>query len=289
MIDETDILQKLPQLLPLNSRIAAGAGDDCAVINMPGACQLLAAVDQLIENVHFLPDTPPETAGKKLMNRNLSDIAAMGGTPLTALLTIAVNGKNSVWVEKFISGAAEAGKKFNVPVCGGDTAALPEKGVVATLSILGEIPTGKAVMRSGAQIGDFLYVTGEIGNSFLTEHHLHFIPKLAAGEFLRDHATAMLDISDGLLLDALRLAKASNVTLQLDLDAVPLRTGAQTPGAFSDGEDYELLLTSPRELNVLPDGTKITKIGRVLPLGKFSLVDKENKQIIMDHIGYVHR
>ena len=289
MINETDILQKLPALLPLNSRIAAGAGDDCAVINIAGGKQLLAAVDQLIENVHFLAETDPETAGKKLMNRNLSDIAAMGGTPLTALLTVAVNGKENAWVEAFIAGAAEAGKAFDVPVCGGDTAALPTPGAVATLSILGEVPTGKAVMRSGAKAGEHLYVSGKIGNSFYSQHHLHFLPRLQEGVYLRDHATAMLDISDGLLLDAQRLAAASGVTLMLDLDVVPLREGAVFPEAFSDGEDYELLFTSPELLDWLPNGTLITRIGQVLPAGEFKLVDRNNKKITMDNIGYVHK
>lgn len=291
MMNERKILEKLPDLLPVNSRIATGAGDDCAVINMPGNNQLLAAADQVIENIHFLPETPPEDAGKKLMNRNLSDIAAMGGVPLTALLTIAANGKDNAYIERFISGAAQAGMVFDVPVCGGDTASLAEKGFCATLTILGEIPDGKAVLRSGAKSGDFVYVTGCIGNSFYSGHHLHFVPRLKEGAFLRDHASAMLDISDGLLLDAMRLAESSNVSLFLDLARVPLRAGAVAPGAFSDGEDYELLFTSPEKLTAFPgdDFAQLSCIGRVIERGESLLVDKNNLPIKMDKNGYEHR
>lgn len=292
MINETEILHKLPQLLALNPRIAAGAGDDCAVINMQGDYQLLAAADQLIENIHFLPETSPFDAGKKLMNRNLSDIAAMGGKPLTALLTIAVNGRDTQYVEDFISGAAQAGQIFDVPVCGGDTASLPAPGTAATLTILGEVPHGKAVMRSGAKPGELIYVTGEIGNSFDSCHHLHFVPRLKEGLLLREHVSAMLDISDGLLLDARRLAEASQVTLALDIPQIPLRQGASLPGALADGEDYELFFTSPLKpaffSALLP--CRVTCIGRVIPQKEQALVTlDETTPIAMENFGYVHR
>ena len=291
MMNESKILEKLPGLLPVNSRIAAGAGDDCAVINMPGNNQLLAAADQVIENIHFLPDTPPEDAGKKLMNRNLSDIAAMGGVPLTALLTIASNGKDNEYIERFISGAAQAGMVFDVPVCGGDTASLAGIGFCATLTILGEVPCGKAILRSGARPGDFVYVTGCIGNSFYSGHHLDFVPRLKEGAFLRGRASAMLDISDGLLLDAMRLAKSSNVSLMLDLASVPLRAGAVAPGAFSDGEDYELLFTASEQLTAFPgnDFAGLSCIGRVIEKGAALLVDKNYLPIKTDKNGYEHR
>lgn len=291
MMNESEILKKLPELLSINSRIAAGAGDDCAVINMQGGKQLLAAVDQVIENIHFLPETPPETAGKKLMNRNLSDIAAMGGVPLTALLTVAANGKTQEYVERFIAGAAAAGMLVNVPVCGGDTASLPTPGFCATLTILGEVPEGKAVLRSGAKPGDFVYVTGCIGNSFYSEHHLNFSPRLKEGVFLRDHAAAMLDISDGLLRDAMRLAEASKVSLELELGKVPLRAGAAVPNAFSDGEDYELLFTSSEHITEIPglDMADISCIGKVIPFCGSLLVNTDHSPIITDKTGYEHK
>ena len=291
MIDEADILKKLPSLLPLTRRIAAGAGDDCAVITMPGDNDLLAAADQVIENIHFLPETPPYDAGKKLMNRTLSDIAAMGGTPLTALLTIAVNGKSMQWVTDFLKGAADAGMRYNVPVCGGDTAKLPAPGAVATLTILGEVPKGKSILRSGAEPGDLLYITGPVGNSFKSNHHLHFTPRLAESRLIAPFATAMIDISDGLLLDAARIAESSSVTLLLDLEQIPLRPGAEKPQAFSDGEDYELLFTSPHlpETFCFPDTGKITCIGKVVPAQGDALLTADHQPIKMEYLGYVHR
>ena len=289
MMDEIEILRKLPGLLPLNDRIAVGAGDDCAVINMPGGRQLLAAADQVIENVHFLPDTPPRLVGRKLMNRNLSDIAAMGGTPLTALLTVAVCGRDSLWIEELISGAAEAGRLNDVPICGGDTASLPHDGIAASLTILGEVPAGEAVLRSGARPGDALYVTGEVGNSFYSQHHLTFSPRLAEGRFLRGKATAMLDISDGVLLDARRLARASQVDLKLDSNLLPLRSGAKLPNALSDGEDYELLFTAPPGLEKLWRGNlaKVTRIGEVLS-GSGRVIDANGDEYKLERSGYEH-
>ncbi|MBQ9503145.1 MAG: thiamine-phosphate kinase [Lentisphaeria bacterium] len=291
MIDEIEILRRLPALLPLNGRISVGAGDDCAVINMPGKCQLLAAADQVIEKVHFLPETPPRLVGRKLMNRNLSDIAAMGGTPLTALLTVAAGEKDSRWVEELVSGAAEAGSVFDVPICGGDTAALPHDGAAASLTILGEVPRGTAVLRSGARPGDGVFVTGCIGNSFHSEHHLNFTPRLAEGAFLRPLASAMIDISDGLLLDAMRLADASGVSVMLYPEAVPLRTGAVAPGAFSDGEDYELLFTSSHDVpQMKPEKTAvITRIGQVVPRRAAPVVTRDGRPFTMENNGYVHR
>ena len=291
MFDEIEILRGLPALLSLNDRISVGAGDDCAVINMPGRCQLLAAADQVIEKVHFLPETPPRLVGRKLMNRNLSDIAAMGGTPLTALLTVAAGGKDSIWVEELISGAAEAGKVFDVPVCGGDTAALPVDGAAASLTILGEVPAGTAVLRSGARPGNGVFVTGRIGNSFLSEHHLNFTPRLTEGAFLRPLASAMIDISDGLLLDAIRLADASGVSIMLDPNSIPLRGGATAPGAFADGEDYELLFTSEYDIpRMKPENTAVmTRIGQVVPRGKAPVVTPDHQPFTMEHCGYVHR
>ena len=291
MMDEIEILRKLPGLLPLNGRIAVGAGDDCAVVNMPGGRQLLAAADQVIENVHFLPDTPPRLVGRKLMNRNLSDIAAMGGTPLTALLTVAAGGRDSRWIEELISGAAEAGRLHDVPICGGDTSSLPCDGGAASLTILGEIPEGTAVLRSGARPGDGLFVTGCIGNSFPSGHHIDFVPRLAEGDFLRPRASAMIDVSDGLLLDAMRIADASGVSIVLYPEKIPLREGAVAPGAFSDGEDYELLFTSLHDFSEkLPAGLAgMTRIGQVVPRGTSPLVTPGHRPFIMEKSGYVHR
>ncbi len=250
MLQERNILKALLPTLGQFPGVAVGPGDDCAVLEIPGGNDLLAAVDQVIGRIHFDPaGTPPELAGAKLMKRNLSDIAAMGGVPRWALLAVAAAGREPDWVLAFCRGAAAAGASWGVPVVGGDLSGLPEPGEVASLSILGEVPKGRAVLRSGAKAGDFLYATGCFGNSFASGHHLTFRPRMEEGKFLGENgfAGSMLDVSDGLLLDALRLAESSGREFFIDPGRVPLRSGATPETALLDGEDYELLFTVPRE------------------------------------------
>ncbi len=293
MLNELSLLTRLLPTLPSGAGVVVGPGDDCAVLEIPGsAVEMLAATDQLIENIHFTADTDAAAAGAKLMNRNLSDIAAMGGRPRWALLTLAAgeaSRRHDEWLLAFCRGAATAGALHGVPVIGGDLARQPESGFTATLTILGEIPRGQAVLRSGAKPGDRLYVTGRIGNSFGSGHHLVFSPRLAEGEFLRDHASAMLDISDGLLLDAGRLAAASGVDLLLDPAAVPLRAGAVLPDALGDGEDYELFFTAGAELpEIWPNHlAALTPIGVVVE-GKGAVRDISSRKIIAERPGYEH-
>ena len=289
-MDELKILAGLLPGLEQNSTVALGPGDDCAVLLVPGgSVDLLAAADQLICDVHYTADTPPGTAGAKLMKRNLSDIAAMGGRPLWALMTVAANGRSPEWLLRFCNGAAECGKRYGVPIVGGDLASLPPRTEVGTLTILGEVPHGKAVLRSGAQPGEAVYVTGEIGNSFASNHHLDFTPRLAEGEFLRGRAGAMLDISDGLLLDAARIARASRVDLVIDAARVPLRAGAELPQALSDGEDYELLFTAPPGLEASwpSDLTPVARIGEVVP-GSGTVRSADGKEYSNGKLGYEH-
>ena len=256
-VSELALLKAILPLLPGNDQVIVGPGDDCAVLKWNEEYDLLVTVDQLIESVHYTPETSPEEAGAKLMKRNLSDIAAMGGEPLWAVVTLAA-GSDKGRLAKFMAGVAREAARYGTALCGGDISALPSEGVVTTLTLAGRVPRNQAILRSGARPGDLLYVTGEIGNSFLSGHHLNFTPRLAEGQALREKARAMLDISDGLLLDARRMAQSSRVDLEIDVSAVPLRAGARLPDALSDGEDYELLFCGP-------PGLPGTVIGRVLP------------------------
>jgi len=267
-IDELQLLRCLLPTLHQNSSVAVGPGDDCAVLHAPeGGSQLLVTTDQLIENVHFTQDTPAKSAGRKLMNRNISDIASMGGIPLWAVWVLSAGSHDSEWILQFSEGVRVAGEEFSVSVVGGDLAGMTEPGVVSSLTLIGSVPQGKAVLRSTARPGDKLYVTGKIGNSFCSGRHLSFQPRVKEGLFLRDHATAMMDISDGVLLDAQRLAQASHVALRIAPDRVPLHPDASLPAALRDGEDYELLFTAPRGLqDIWPaELVPVTEIGEVLP------------------------
>lgn len=298
MLNERHILSQLLPGLAVPASVAIGPGDDCAALRTPGGGPLLlAAVDQVIADVHFVGgSTAPARAGAKLMKRNLSDIAAMGGTPRWALLAFAGRGCSEAWVLEFCRGAAGAGAQYGVPLTGGDIAELPAEGVSTSLTILGEVDENEIVLRSGAKAGDLLYVTGAIGNSFASEHHLDFAPRLAEGRFLASHhfASAMLDISDGLLLDASRLAAASRVALTVEQERIPLRAGAVPESAWSDGEDYELLFTVPADAaaqleECWPPGlAPLTRIGSV-SAGSGEVLDSGGNSLIEHRkSGYEH-
>ena len=277
-VNELKLLKAFMPMLPLNGEVIAGAGDDCAVLKWNHEYDLLVTVDQLIENVHFLPSTAPERAGAKLVKRNMSDIAAMGGEPLWAVMTLAAENKSQQYLERFMKGVSEECSKYGTALCGGDISSLKSEGLLTTLTLAGRVPRGQAVMRSTARPGDTLYVTGEVGNSFLSEHHLDFTPRLDLAAFLRRSATAALDISDGLLLDARRLAESSKTDIRVDIEKIPLRQGAKLPEALSDGEDYELLFCGR-------EGLPFPAVGKVLP-GTGKLIVPGLKEV--DSYGFEH-
>ena len=277
-VNELQLLNAFMPFLPENDEVLTGPGDDCAVLKWNSEFDLIVTVDQLIEDIHFLPETSGEAAGAKLVKRNLSDIAAMGGTPLWGVLTLGASEKSQEYLLSFMKGAAAECARYNVALCGGDISSLPQKGLVTTFTLAGRVPAGRAVLRTGAAPGETLYVTGPIGNSFDSGHHLHFTPRLDLAEFMLKKASAMLDISDGLLLDAKRMAAASGVDLLIDPGTVPLRTGAKLPDALSDGEDYELLFCGK-------GGLPFPAIGKVLPgTGKVTVAGFEE----ITSYGYEH-
>jgi len=244
----------LPQLGVMPDDVVIPPGDDCAALRWGPDRLLLLTVDQLIGDRHFRRTGPgaatPEQAGRKLLARNLSDIAAMGGKPLFALLAVALGPpEDTTWLERFHGGLLELARAWHVALIGGDLARAPQD-MVSSLTLLGEAPANRVLHRAGAQPGDQFFATGEFGQSYPTGHHLTFTPRLREGAWLaeRQLARAMMDVSDGLALDAGRLCRAGNVTLHLDLDAIPVRTPQTTLAqALGDGEDYELIFAVPPE------------------------------------------
>lgn len=248
--------------------VFTGIGDDAAVLDLslPGDQLLLAAADQVIRNIHFTPDTPPELIAKKLLNRNISDIAAMGGTPTHALLTVAVESLQEDWLKAFHMGLAAEAERYGIAVIGGDLAHTPND-LVATLTILGTVPKQKLCLRSNAKSGDILYLTGTFGHSFQTGHHLTFSPRLDAAQALAGtYTNAMMDVSDGLAKDLSRFAAASGVSVKITTD-LPKRDGANDEEALNDGEDYELIIAVPPEKSQalersgLPEKLGLTRAG----------------------------
>lgn len=284
----------LPRLGVMPDEVVIPPGDDCAALRWGPDRLLLLTVDQLIGDRHFRRAGPgaatPEQAGRKLLARNLSDIAAMGGKPLFALLAVALGPlENTTWLERFHGGLLGLAREWRVALIGGDLARAPQD-LVSSLTLLGEAPANRVLRRAGARPGDQLFATGEFGQSYPTGHHLTFIPRLREGAWLaeRQLARAMMDVSDGLALDAARLCRAGAVSLRLDLRAIPARTPQTTlEQALGDGEDYELLVAvAPDQAARLtaewpfPE-TRLTRLGEFQPpaaTGRF-LADAKGKPL----------
>ena len=278
-------------------RAPFGIGDDCAVLPASRGRQLIT-VDPVIHGRHFDDRVPPRAVGAKLLKRNLSDLAAMGGHPTAAVLALTLDARVSVaWLEQFYRGLAACARRYRVPVVGGDVA--QANGVVAaSLTLLGEAatwrtrPSGKivtrVVTRTGARIGDRLFVTGVLGRSLPSGHHHRFIPRLAEGAWLarRPEVRAMMDISDGLAKDLHALTPKGTMPA-LDAASLPLRQGANVRSALTDGEDYELVFALAARADVEAfqqtwrrtfPRTRLTSIGRfvrswALPAGALNLAD----------------
>ena len=248
-MNEESFVRKLTAMFPQSPEVKVGPGDDCAVLDLGTPDLLLAAVDQVISDVHYTRETAPEAIAGKLLKRNISDIASMGGIPTHALLSLAVDPMDEDWLLAFHRGIADLASQYGISVIGGDMARLFAPGQALSLTILGKVERGKLCLRSHAGEGDLLFATGGFGNSFRSGHHLDFTPRLKEARFLAgDFTCAMQDVSDGLLKDAARMAEASGLALRLEPDSVPRRAGASEESALTEGEDYELLFAVPEKL-----------------------------------------
>jgi thiamine-monophosphate kinase len=278
--------------------ITLGIGDDCAILRPPSGCEVLVTTDFSLEGRHFRRDLhPPESIGHRCLARGLSDLAAMGATPMAAFLSLALPAdllattKGRTWVARFLNGLRSLSDFHAVPLAGGDTSESPAKLILADIVLLGSAPKGKALRRSTASPGDALYVTGYLGGAAAeldalrprrvtriakTDGHPHLFPepRTDTGEALlrRNLATACMDISDGLSTDLAHLCRASNVSAQLDQAALPIHPLARKLGpkaalevALHGGEDYELLFTTPSSLRMPTSlaSVPITRIGTI--------------------------
>ncbi len=275
-LDEDAFLAALIAGLPTSDELLIPPGDDCAAIAWGPDEWMLIAVDQVAADVHYhgrqAPDpTPPELAGRKLLARNLSDIAAMGGRPRFALLAIAAAADCSrEWADAFASGVNELAVATGTLMIGGDLARGGSD--VASLTILGSVAPDRLLRRNAVKAGDRIFVTGSFGGSLASGHHLTFEPRLAEGRWLAGRGIRSgIDVSDGLLKDLERLCHASGVGASLDLEAVPRRClGGEPVGiaeALLGGEDYELIVSVPEAMaeTIVPQwpfATPLTPVGR---------------------------
>ena len=233
---EDALVARLLPLMPSNPSLETGPGDDCAIIRGSGNRQLLLKTDCVVEGMHFLPGTDPELIGRKALALAVSDIGAMGGTPLHALVTLFVHADRPIsQVEGIYRGMGRLARQFGISIAGGESSGLPADGLIINVALTGEVEEGKAVLRSTARAGDLIAVTGTLGGSFPTGHHLSFMPRVREGGILAASgvATSMMDLSDGLGTDLPRIHE----------ELLPVRPGFTAAQAVGDGEDYELLVT----------------------------------------------
>jgi thiamine-monophosphate kinase len=282
MIKERSLIKHIRKLADSsrNSSVIRGIGDDSAVLRLAAGSELLVTTDLCIENVHFRRAWhPASVVGHRCLTRGLSDIAAMGGEPLACFLSLGLpEALPPAWTNGFLRGLLALAKRYKVQLAGGDISSAPQ--ITADIVVTGQVPAGKAPLRSGANSGDRIYVTGTLGASAATLEQLfagkkirptrsspHFYPspRVEVGSWLRKHhlATAMIDLSDGLSVDLAHICDESRVSTIVTADKLPLGKDANFDLALHGGEDYELLFTASARAKVPAQiaGVEITEIG----------------------------
>lgn len=299
--------------------VEKGIGDDCALLTLPEKQTLAISTDTLVEGVHFLRDIHPADLGYKALAVNLSDLAAMGADPAWLTLALTLPEVNEPWLKAFSDSLFELLDYYNMQLIGGDTTRGP---LSLTLGIHGLVPQGRALKRSGAKPGDWIYVTGTLGDSaaglsllqhktrisdpvtheVLIKRHLRPMPRILQGQALRDLASAAIDLSDGLISDLGHILKASDVGARLNLEALPLsdvlrqhfEPDQALRWALAGGEDYELCFTVPEINRGALDvalghyGVPFTCIGQIAPHSEGLVLLQDGKPATFDLKGFDH-
>lgn len=243
-LGEFGLIAKIRRYAPVTSSVVKGIGDDTAVLRHTKDKYLLFTTDMLVEGTHFTRRMGGAAIGHKALACSISDIAAMGGVPTHAVVSLGVAPKMPVrFVEDIYKGMGALAKRFGVSIVGGDT--VRSNKIVINVALLGEVEKKYLVTRGGAKPGDWIFVTGTLGRSLATGKHLNFTPRLKEARFLVKNfkPSAMMDISDGLAGDLNHILKASRVGALLWEEAVPRTKGTTLQQALTDGEDFELLFT----------------------------------------------
>lgn len=330
MPNESQIISRLKDLSRVDDRVLVGIGDDAAVIDGSAGSDgrdLLVCCDLMVEGVHFRSEwTPPRLLGRKALAVNLSDIAAMGGVPRFAMVSIALPHKfSSAFIDEIFRGLFDLAEATGVSIVGGDTSSSPDS-LFIDVSVIGDCVSGRAVTRRGAKAGDIIYVTGSLGASALglslleeghrlendsdyreaLLKHLAPEPRLEPGRAIGEAglATAMIDISDGLSTDLWHLLDESNCGAVIHAGAIPIagsvrRASSRAPTAnplqlaLNGGEEYELLFTAPleksRDITELSNAIElpITRIGEIVAKGRLQL-ETDDRLEPLSPSGYEH-
>ncbi|WP_417483844.1 thiamine-phosphate kinase [Maricaulis salignorans] len=293
--------------------------DDAAVLTPAPGCQIVVASDMLVAGVHFLEADPPEIAAERALRSNLSDLAAMGAEPLGYLSSIAwPRGVTQAWRDRFVDGLASAQDRFGLALLGGDTTSGPGP-LTISLTLLGQVPAGAALLRRGARAGEDVWVSGTIGDAMLglaiargelaadpvlLERYRRPEPRLELGVALRGLASACLDVSDGLIADGGHIAAVSGVRLELQASEIPLSPQARRwlqeyPGAgitalATGGDDYELLFCAPQDCRAAIEalgpriGLVLTRIGAVTKGQGIALLGADGEVMETGAGGFTH-
>jgi len=301
-LGEFGLIERIRKNLPEGGDFL-GIGDDCAIIPC-GDKELLVSVDTLIEGVHFLENADPYLLGRKSLSVNLSDIAAMAGVPKWTFLSISLDkGRDVAWVDAFLNGFLDVAKEFNVFLLGGDTT----KSDVLTISvtIVGENERGSSIKRSGARVGDLVAVTGRIGCSYagllalkndfrryneLKLTHLNPSPKVREALSIKKYATAMIDVSDGLVQDCNHICEESGVGMKLYWERIPFCYAdfVSKEEMLCGGEDYELVVCFDRRFEEkVKDLGGFTIIGEIVQGSKVSVL-KDGMDVELNGCGFKH-
>ncbi len=296
--------------------VLLGVGDDCSVLRLPANRDSLVTTDFSLEGVHFRREWhPAESVGHRCLARGLSDIAAMGGDPSAVFLSLALPlDLSQAWVRSFVRGLNQLAKKYGVTLAGGDTAQSPT-GILADIVVVGTVPRGEAILRSGARPGDRIYISGELGGSAAAvykmlahpktklpprQYRRHFYPdpRINLARMLREKklASAMIDTSDGLSTDLTHICDESAVGAEIDASLIPrARVGSATAQveldlALHGGEDYELLFTV-RSGARIPEriaGVPLTQIGNVTRSRKILVTSPNQRAHKLEPRGWEH-
>jgi thiamine-monophosphate kinase len=299
MTSERSLIQQVRRIAASSSNraVKTGIGDDCAILRLKPGFELLVTTDLCLEDVHFRRAWhPPAAVGHRCLARGLSDIAAMGGEPLACFLSLGLPANlPQVWVIGFLRGLMALARRYKVQLAGGDVSSAPVSSapvssapvssapkITADIVVTGQVPSGTAILRSGAKPGDRIYVTGFLGHSAATlkqlvagktikttkpSPHFYPTPRLEVGNFLRKNrlATSMIDLSDGISVDLGHISSESGVSALLQSNRIPVAKNADLELALHGGEDYELLFTASKRAKIPSQvaGVAITQIGEI--------------------------
>lgn len=293
-IGEFALIDRIKHKPPALRNVVLGIGDDCAVLKYTKDKYMLLTVDMLIEGVHFnLKKAGAERIGRKALAVSLSDIAAMGGVPKYCLISMGIPANTPLTIiDDFYAGLLKLAEEYRVELIGGDTNRSDK--FIFDICVIGEVQKKRLVRRSGAKIGDGIYVTGSLGGSIKGRQY-DFTPRVKEAAILVKNfkVNAMIDISDGLEQDLRHIAELSNTGAVIYEKDIPVAKGSSLKGALGGGEDFELLFTMPGDVSdrqiSKKMGVKVTRIGEIVRINEGrTMVNDRGKKIKLKPAGYRH-